>query len=214
MIGKPQHLRMPGVLDHGAAERVDHLVQVVVARVLGVDPEAVARAHDVAAVEGADLEVRQRALDFLAQRVEPDLLDEQPEEVLVGEAELVGETLGGERLVDGRAVLGVRVEPFLALRLGALAGRADVHHQLRPVDLLGEREGARVERVGELLVVLGDHAGAGAAGAVELDQLDVEQRRDLRHRAVQLGGEAAADAAGPVGDLHTALPSVVSLASS
>src|SRR5205807_106937 len=57
-------------------------------------------------------------------------------------------------------------------------------------------------RVRELLVVLGDDAGAGAAGAVELDELDVEQRRDLRHRAVQLGGEAAADAAGPVRDLH------------
>ena len=48
-----------------------------------------------------------------------------------------------------------------------------------PVDLLGEREGARVERVGELLVVLGDDAGAAAARAVELDELDVEQRRDL-----------------------------------
>ena len=43
-----------GVVDHGAAERLDHLVQVAVARVLGVDPEAVARAHDVAAVERPD----------------------------------------------------------------------------------------------------------------------------------------------------------------
>ena len=43
--------------------------------------------------------------------------------------------------------------------------------------LLGEREGAGVERVGELLVVLGDHAGAAAVGAVELDQLDAEPRR-------------------------------------
>ena len=38
---------------------------------------------------------------------------------------------------------------------------------------LGEREGARVERVGELLVVLGDDAGAAAVRAVELDELDV-----------------------------------------
>ena len=60
------------------------------------------------------------------------------------------------------AVLGVPVEALLALGLGALAGRADVHHQLA-VGLLGERERARVERVGELLVVLGDHAGAAAA---------------------------------------------------
>ena len=79
-----------------------------------------------------------------------------------------------------------------------------------PSHLLGEGERARVERVGELLVVLGDHAGAGAAGAVELDQLDVEQRRDLGHRAVQLRCEAAAHAAGPVGDLHgLVLPSVL-----
>ena len=93
-------LAHPGVLDHGAAERVDHLVQVVVAGVLCVDAQAIARTDDVAAVEGADLEVRQRALDFRAQRVEADLLDEQPQEVLVRQAELVGEPLGGERLVD------------------------------------------------------------------------------------------------------------------
>src|SRR4029079_2369787 len=73
---------------------------------------------------------------------------------------------------------------------------------LRPLDALRERERPRVERVGELLVVLGDDAGAGAAGAVELDELDVEHRGDLRHRAVRLGGEPAAHAAGPVRDLH------------
>ena len=71
--------------------------------------------------------------------------------------------------------------------------------------LLGERERARVERVRELLVVLGDHAGAAAGGAVELDELDVQHRRHLRHRAVQLRGEAAAHAAGPVRDLHRRL---------
>ena len=77
-----------------------------------------------------------------------------------------------------------------------------------PSHLLGERERAGVQRVGELLVVLGDHAGAGAARAVQRDELEVEQRRDLRHRSVQLWGEAAAYAAGPVGDLHqVVLPS-------
>ena len=35
-----------------------------------------------------------------------------------------------------------------------------------------------------------------------VDQLDPELLGDQRHRAVQLGGEAARDAAGPVGDLH------------
>ena len=69
--------------------------------------------------------------------------------------------------------------------------------------LLGEGEGAGVERVGELLVVLGDHPGAAAVGAVEGDQLDPEPLGDQRHRAVQLGGEAARDAAGPVGELHS-----------
>jgi multidrug efflux pump subunit AcrA (membrane-fusion protein) len=65
-----------------------------------------------------------------------------------------------------------------------------------------EREGAGVERVRELLVVLGDDAGAAAGRAIELDELDVQQRRDLRHRAVKLRGEAAAHTAGPVRDLH------------
>src|SRR5581483_2375361 len=117
--------------------------------------------------------------------------------------------------VDVLAVLGVGVQALLALALGALAGGADVHHQIRPLDLLGERERAGVQGVGELLVVLGDHTGATAARAVELHQLDVEQRRDLRHRSVQLRGEAAADAAGPVGDLHQpSLPFSVSSPSS
>ena len=104
--------------------------------------------------------------------------------------------------VDVLAVVRVRVEALLALGLRALARRADVHHQRGALDLLGERERARVQRVGELLVVLGDDAGAAARRAVELDELEVQHRRDLGHRAVELGREAAADAAGPVGDLH------------
>jgi hypothetical protein len=53
-----------GVLDDGAAERLDDLRQVGVARALvGVDAQAVHRAHDVAAVERPDLEVGQRAPD-------------------------------------------------------------------------------------------------------------------------------------------------------
>ena len=169
---------------------------------LAVDPQPVGGADDVAAVERPDPQVGERPLDHPGDRLEPDLLDHQPEEVLVGDALLVGEALGRERLVHALAILAVAVEPLLALGLRALAGRADVHHQLRALDLLRERERARVQRVGELLVVLGDDAGARAAGAVELDELDVEQRGDLRHRAVQLRGEAAADAAGPVRDLH------------
>ena len=84
------------------------------------------------------------------------------------------------------AVGGVGVEPLLALGLGALARRADVHHPLGAVDALGHRERARVQGVGELLVVLGDDARAAAVRAVELDQLEVEHGRDLRDRAVQL----------------------------
>jgi hypothetical protein len=59
------------VVDHGAAERLDQLLEVGVARVLFVDPDAVVGADDVAAVERADLEVRQRALDQLAQLLSP-----------------------------------------------------------------------------------------------------------------------------------------------
>ena len=167
-----------------------------------VDPQPVGRPHDVAAVERPDAQAGERPLDHRGDLVEADLLDHQPQEVLVGDRLGVGEALARERLVDVVAVLRVRVEPLLRLGLRALAGGADVHHQVRALDLLGERERARVERVGELLVVLGDDARAGAARAVELDELDVEQRGHLRHRAVQLRGEAAAHAAGPVGDLH------------
>ena len=71
-----------------------------------------------------------------------------------------------------------------------------------PVILLGEGERPRVQRVRELLVVLGDHARAAARGAVQRHELDVQQRGDLRHRAVQLRREPTAHAAGPVCDLH------------
>jgi hypothetical protein len=197
-----------GVLDHRAAQRLDDHAQVAVARALGgVDAEAVDRAHDVAAIEGADLEVGQRPADPRAQLVEADLLDQEPEEVLVGQALLVVQALGGEVLVDVRPVLGVGVQALLALALCALAGRADVHHQLGVLDALGQREGPGVERVGQLLVVLGDDAGAAARGPVELDELDVEQRSDLRHRAVELRREPAAHAARPVRDPHAPLPS-------
>ena len=202
MIGNPQHLRMPAYSITVPPSASISLVQIVVARVLVVDAQPGAGADDVAAVEGPDLEVGERVCDPRVQPLEPDLLHQQPEEVLVREALLVGEALAGERVVDVRAVVGVGVQPLLALALGALAGGADVHHQLRALHLLGERERAGVQRVGQLLVVLGDHARPRAAGAVELDQLDVQQRCDLGHRAVQLGREAAADTARPVGDLH------------
>ena len=64
------------------------------------------------------------------------------------------------------------VESLLALGLRTLARGADVHH--RDAGLLRHGERARVERVRELLVVLGNHAGAAAVRAVELHQLDAE----------------------------------------
>jgi hypothetical protein len=75
--------------------------------------------------------------DPFAQALEADLLDQQPQEVLVRQPLLVAQPLSGEVLVDLRAVFGAGVEAFLALALGALAGGADVHHHLRPLDLLG-----------------------------------------------------------------------------
>ena len=59
-------LVLAGVVDHRAAERLDQLVQVAVARVVAVDAEPVGRAHDVAAVERADAQVGQRPLDLRA----------------------------------------------------------------------------------------------------------------------------------------------------
>src|SRR5215207_5220858 len=161
----------------------------------------------VATVEGADAEAVQRLGHLILQSVQPVVLDQDPEEVLVREAlGLVRQALLGERLVDVRAVLGV-AQALLALGLGALAGRADVHH--RQAGPLGEGEGARVERVRELLVVLRDHAGAAAVGAIELDQLDAEGVGDQCRRAVQLGREAAAHAAGPVRQPHSAISSAI-----
>ena len=79
MIGKPQHLCEPGVVDHGAAERVDHLLEVAMARMVVIDAEPLGRPHDVAAVEGPDAEVGERAADFWRRR-ETDVLDEKRED--------------------------------------------------------------------------------------------------------------------------------------
>jgi hypothetical protein len=61
----------------------------------------------------------------------------------------------------------------------------------RPVSWASANVRARVQRVGELLVVFGDHAGTAAVGAIERHELDPEPVGHQRHRAVQLGREAA-----------------------
>ena len=81
--------------------------------------------------------------------------------------------------VDLVAVGAAGVEALLTLGLRALTGGADVHHARGALDVLGHREGPGVERVHELRVVLGDHAGAATVGPVELDQLEVEQGATL-----------------------------------
>jgi hypothetical protein len=110
---------------------------------------------------------------------------------------------GRDHLLEIGVALGVvGVEPLLALGPRALAGRADVHHPGGALDPLCHRERPRVQRVGKLLVVLGDHTRAAAVRAVELDELEVELGGDLRDSPMQLGGEAARDAAGPIRQLH------------
>src|SRR5207248_9069162 len=97
--------------------------------------------HDVAPIEGAPAQALERPDDAFAKDVEPDLLHEQPEEVLVPPraAPLVLEPLRLEVLVDVGAVGGVGVEALLALGLRALAGRAVDPHPGRAGDLLSAR---------------------------------------------------------------------------
>ena len=68
-IGVLAALLRAGVVHDGAAERLDDLLEVPVARVLGRDVEPVGRTDDVAAVERADLQVRQRPRHPRAQHV-------------------------------------------------------------------------------------------------------------------------------------------------
>src|SRR3954452_5694779 len=122
---EPAALVLARVLDDRAAERLDDEVEIRVARMRAVDAQAVGRADDVAAVERADAEVLERPLHARAQLVEPHVLDEQPEQVLVREAGLVLEPVVAQVGVDVLAVVGVRVEALLALGLRALARRAE-----------------------------------------------------------------------------------------
>ena len=64
-------------------QHLDQLLEVLVATRVLVEAEPARGAHDVAAVEGSDPEPLERALHAIADRVEADLLDEDPEEVLV-----------------------------------------------------------------------------------------------------------------------------------
>jgi hypothetical protein len=92
-------------------------VQIAVARVLLVDPEPLGRSDDVGAVERTDPQVAERPLDPGLERVQADVLDEQPQEVLVrewaGGILFIPEALAGEVAVDLLAVFGVRVESLL-----------------------------------------------------------------------------------------------------
>ena len=83
---KAAALAHAGVLDDRAPERVDDLLEVVIARMLSVDPDALARPHDVTPVERSHAQVGQRPLHTRAQGVEADLLHQQPQEVLVRES--------------------------------------------------------------------------------------------------------------------------------
>ena len=164
--------------------------------------QAVAGREDVAAVEGADPQPLERPLHLLGQVLEAVVLDQHPKEVLVREAlGRVAEALGGERLVDVSAVARVGVQALLALDCAPWQSSRCSSSAPRSA---GPARRSGVERVGKLLVVLGDHASARAVGPIQLDQLDPEAVGDQGHRAVQLGGEAAADAAGPVRDLDRA----------
>jgi len=84
-------------------------VQIAVARVLLVEPEPLGGADDVAAVERTDPQVAERPLDPGLERVQADVLDEQPQEVLVrewaGGILFIPEALVGEVAVDLLAVL-------------------------------------------------------------------------------------------------------------
>src|SRR5512132_1229799 len=94
---------LPGavVLDDLAAERLDQAVEVEVALGVLLVTEAMLRAQDVAAVEGADPEAVERLGHLFDEAIETVVLDQHPEEVLVGEAlGVVREALFGEGLVD------------------------------------------------------------------------------------------------------------------
>src|SRR5204862_3726203 len=104
-----------GVVDDSSPECLDQHVQVTIARVLFVYPQPVHGTNDVATVEGADAEVGQWSRDPLAQGVEPDLLDQQPQEVLVRDPLLVAQPLVAKVGVDLLPIVAVGVQPLLAL---------------------------------------------------------------------------------------------------
>jgi hypothetical protein len=74
------------VVDHGAAECLDHLLEVEIALGMLFVTESVARAKYVAAVERANAEAFERAHHAILQLLQAVILDQNPEEVLVGEA--------------------------------------------------------------------------------------------------------------------------------
>ena len=206
-------LARAGVLDHGAAQRVDQLLQVIVARVLRVDPQArragarcssrrTARPSGSSSGRRTFARSSSRPISstssqrkFLLVRARPGpfhMCSPSPARVCV----------------DVRAVLGVRVQPLLALALRALAGRADVHHQLAPSTCCASANVRALSvSASSWLCSAITPAPQQLARSSSTSSMS-EQRRDLSHRAVQLGRKAAADAAGPVGDLHECAPSV------
>src|SRR3989338_7886396 len=120
---EPAALDPAAVVDPLAAERGDDLLQR--GRIVGVvEPQILRRPQDVAAIERRDAQPRERALDRLAQFLQPHVLDDDPQEVLDVGRPPIRDAVGGEQPghADGRLV------EFRARALRGAAGEQRVLH--------------------------------------------------------------------------------------
>src|SRR5271155_401957 len=128
---------------------------------------------DVATVERCDFQAVERIDDHLRERVEPDVVDEQPKQVADRDRALVRSvelTEDGVRLLE----LVLFFEQFFVGRTHvAGAGRADRDDVVK-AEGLRLRVGARIEYARHVAVDVVEHRSSAARSCREFDQFDAE----------------------------------------
>ena len=197
---QPAALGLAGVLDRLGSGRLDDSLQRRLPLRVFIEAQRVAGANDVAAVERRKFQAGQLFCKGLLERFDPDLLDQDPEQVLDDGRAFVLQSFLGKDRVDLSEILRVLEDAPVRLRHHSLAGAAD--RQDRQPHLLRKREGSHVQCVAELLISLLEDPGAGTGRGDELLALDAKPVHNRVSGYKKLWRAAACDAARVEGVLH------------
>ena len=145
--------------------------------------------EDIAAVERRNLEARERPLNHGLELLDPEVLEQDPEQVLDLHRSLILQPLFRQVFpVDLVSIRGIRDQAVVGLGHHALAGAAYRHD--REAEFFGLSKRSRIDGICD---VLGENARAVAAHVFELLELDSESISDLQRGWIKLRAAALGD---------------------